>query len=109
MRNDPGLFFAALRAHAGAQLVALLVLARFAGILERFGALVYFRLALRRILRLRAHLVAHARAALGAFLALAGALRLRVGRLHLLAVLLAGLGVLRLRAVEVASALFGLG
>src|SRR6266571_1876539 len=80
-----------------------------AGLNHLFGvpalleALPGVRLALRRVLRLCAHLRPHASAALVALLAFAGRFRLLVRRLHFRHPLLAGLGVLRLRAVEMAT------
>src|SRR6266571_1283242 len=75
------------------------------GVLTLLEALPGVRLALHRVLRLRAHLRPHACAALLALLAFAGRSRLLHRRLHLRHPLLAGLGVLRLRAVEMAFAL----
>src|SRR5690606_23689785 len=101
----------ALLAHAGLERVAGLALARFrdlrAALRPALGALLRLGFALRGVLRLRAQLAAHALAAFGAALALAGLARLEVGGAHLLHALLAGLGVLGLRAVEAAR--LGLG
>src|SRR6266852_470286 len=68
------------------------------GVVTLLEAFPGVRLALRRVLRLRAHLRRHARAALGALLAFAGRFRLLVRRLHLRHSLLAGFRILRLRA-----------
>src|SRR4051812_2084644 len=98
------LLFTETLPHAGAGFVALLVLARFARLPEGFAALLGFSLAFGRILRLRAHLVSHARAMLRpVLLTFAGAFRLRIGGLHLVAPLGAGLGILGLRAVEMTA------
>src|SRR5213083_3074597 len=59
---------------------------------------------LRRVFRLRAHLVAHAIAARVALLACAGLLGLAMRRLHLRGALQAGLGILRLGAHLLAHA-----
>src|SRR6266480_5535863 len=74
----------------GALFLLLATLLRFLGA----------RLALGRIFRLRAHLVAHAVAVRVALLAFAGLPGFITRRLHLLAALLAALGVLRFRAIE---------
>src|SRR5438445_226484 len=69
-------------------------------LLPAFAVRLGARLTLRRVLRLRAHLVAHAVAVRVALLAGAGLLGFAMRRLHLLAALLAALGVLRSRAIE---------
>src|SRR5882762_8600248 len=74
----------------GALFLLLATLLRFLGA----------RLALGRIFRLRAHLVAHAIAVRVALLAFAGLAGFATRRLHLLAALLAARGVLRFRAIE---------
>src|SRR6266478_6122899 len=74
----------------GALFLLLATLLRFLGA----------RLALGRIFRLRAHLVAHAIAVRVALLVHAGLLGLAVRRFHLLAALFAARGILRLRAVD---------
>src|SRR6266571_3466184 len=68
------------------------------GVLTLLEALPGVRLALRRVLRLRAHLVAHAVAPRVALLRLAGLARLGHRGLHLGRARLAGLRVLRLGA-----------
>src|SRR5215813_10136545 len=102
-RGREGLFLLglALLADAALQLFAGLALARLADLLASRGGC----LALARVLRLRAHLVAHAIASLLARLALAGLFRLLVGGLDLGDALLAGLGVFRLRAIDAPFAL----
>src|SRR2546423_6781148 len=70
-----------------------LLLPAFAG---RLGA----GFTLRRVFRLRAHLVAHAVAVRVALLARAGLFGLAMRRLHLRDAFLATLGILRLRAIE---------
>src|SRR6266478_520782 len=78
----------------GALFLLLATLLRFLGA----------RLALGRIFRLRAHLVAHAIAVRVALLARAGLLGLAMRRLHLRAALHAGLGILGLGAHLLAHA-----
>src|SRR5947208_3500054 len=99
-RREGSLSLLALLADAASQLVALLVLARFADLGPPRAALLGLRLALRRVLALRAHLAAHAIAPFGAFLAFAGLARLLVRALCLGQALLASLRVFRFRAVE---------
>src|SRR6266404_1365190 len=69
-------------------------------LLPAFAVRLGARFTLRRVLRLRAHLVAHAIAVRVALLAGAGLLGFAMRRPHLLAALLAALGVLRFRAIE---------
>src|SRR5262245_23460085 len=95
-----GLFLLALLADAALQLFALLALAGLADLGAAGGGFLHLRLAFRRVLRLRAHLAAHAIAPFLALLAFAGLARLLVRGLRLGEALLAGLGILRLRAVE---------
>src|SRR5258708_7491310 len=83
----------ALLVQAGAELVpGWLAVARVIRLVERCGALLEVRLALRRVLRLGAYLLAHAVAVLLALLAFARAARLLVRRLHLLVPGLAAVG-----------------
>src|SRR6185503_5015322 len=83
-----------------AALLALLAFAGLARFLHRRFRLLGARLAGFRILRLRAHFVAHAVAVRCALLAFAGLGGLVARFLHLGAALLAGFLVLGLRAVE---------
>src|SRR6266446_6032062 len=69
-------------------------------LLPAFAVRLGARFTLRRVLRLRAHLVAHAIAVRVALLAGAGLFGLAVRRLHLRDTFLATRGILRLRAIE---------
>src|SRR5438552_562014 len=102
-------FRAAVLADAGLQLFAALVLAVFADLLAPRQALLAKRLALGRVLRLRAHLLHHAILVLGANLAFAGGARIAVRAFRLRCALFAGLGVLLLRAHRLHQAVAPLG
>src|SRR6185436_12433294 len=100
-----------LLAHAGAQSVAFLALARLARLVALRHPLLGLRIAFRRVLALRAQLLAHAVAALGVGLAFARLARLCVRLAALGEALLAGLRVLALGAdlaLHAAAALLAL-
>src|SRR5688572_13795123 len=98
------LLFLALLAYAVFEFLALLALAGLGDLAPARLALLGARLALGRVGRLLAHFAAHAVATLALGLGLARLARLVMRRLGLGHALLAGLGILGLRAVEALAA-----